>query len=666
MSRTSLFCLPAAHLCAETLRCAGTYNVLWQAGVTADCNLVFMTDGIQISLVDEFDLQDKLDNLPTGPGVYQFKNKEGVILYVGKAVNLRNRVRQYFHQSRGHEPRIASMVAKIVDVEIITTDSEVEALILEANLIKLHKPRYNVNLKDDKSYPYIVITNEPYPRVFVTRRIKRDGSRYFGPYTDVVTMRSALKTVRNIFMIRSCNFMIDDDFIAKKRTRVCLDYHIKKCEGPCEGLVTKEHYNEMIEHVAQVLTGKTGTVVEMLDQKMRTAAAQLKFEEAAQYRDRVKQLEVYSSKQKVVDVELRDRDIVAMASEDDDACGVIFKIREGKVIGRQHYYMNGVEGKSEAEIIETLVERYYLEAVDIPSEIIVSVLLESQQILQRWLQVRKGHVISILMPEGGEIAKLLEMCKKNAKFLLDELKLQKLKQKDFIPAAVTSLQRDLRLAKPPRRIECFDISHFQGTETVASMVVFVDGKPKKSEYRKFKIKSVVPSDINDFASMKEVVYRRYKRVLDEALDLPDLIMVDGGKGQLSSAVESLKELGLEHHPIISLAKRLEDVFVPKESEPVSIPKSSSALRLLQQIRDEAHRFAITFHRSLRDKRTLQTELDLIEGIGKKRAKELLEAFGSVQGVKFATTDQLIEAVGEKIAERIQEYFEIEEIDNGHL
>jgi excinuclease ABC subunit C len=619
-----------------------------------------MTDGIQISLVDKFDLQDKLDNLPTSPGVYQFKNKEGVIQYVGKAVNLRNRVRSYFHQSRNHEPRIASMVSRISDLEVITTDSEVEALILEANLIKLHKPRYNVNLKDDKSYPYIVVTNEPYPRVFVTRRIRRDGSRYFGPYTDVLTMRAALKTVRDIFMIRSCNFMIDAEFIAKKKTRVCLDYHIKKCEGPCEGLVSQEQYNVMIANVEQVLNGKVTVVMESLQQQMTAAAEGLKFEDAAYYRDRMKELEIYSSKQKVVDVELRDRDIVAVSTEDDDACGVIFKIREGKVIGRQHYYMSGVEGKSDSEILETLVQRYYLEAVDVPKEIILSFDIESKTVIQQWLTLRRSGGVSFLFPEGGELAKLIAMCKNNAKFLLDELKLQRLKQKDFVPSAVRSLQRDLRMEKPPRRIECFDISHFQGTETVASMVVFVDGKPKKSEYRKFKIRTVAAAEVNDFASMKEVIYRRYKRVQDEALEMPELIMVDGGKGQLSSALESLKELKLEHHPIISLAKRLEEVYVPGHSDPLPIPKSSSALRLLQQLRDEAHRFAITFHRSLRDKRTLQTELDLIEGIGKKRAKELLEAFGSVQGVKFATAEQLTEVVGEKTALKIQEYFETDD------
>lgn len=615
---------------------------------------------IQISFADTFDLQDKLSALPVSPGVYLFKNKEAVILYVGKAVNLRNRVRQYFHTSRSHEPRIASMISRISDLEVITTDSEVEALILEANLIKLHKPRYNVNLKDDKSYPYIVITKEPYPRVFVTRRFNRKEVHLFGPYTDVNMLRAALKTVRDIFMIRSCNFYIDDEFIAKKKTRVCLDYHIKKCEGPCEGLVSKERYNDMIAQVAQVLNGKISTVKSSLEAQMQSASLGRKFEDAAYYRDRIRELEVYSSRQKVVDNEFRDRDIVAVSTEDDDACGVIFKIREGKVIGRQHYYMNGVEGRNDSEILETLVQRYYLEAVDVPKEIVLSFDIESRTVIEQWLSLRRSGGVSFQIPEGGDLSTLLAMCKKNARFLLDELKLQKMKQKDFIPAAIRSLQRDIRMKRPPRRIECFDISHFQGTETVASMVVFVDGKPKKSEYRKFKIRTVAPQEVNDFAGMKEVVSRRYKRVLDEALPMPDLVVIDGGKGQLSSAVEALTELNIMDQPILSLAKRLEEVFLPHENDPVPIPKSSSALRLLQQIRDEAHRFAVTFHRSLRDKRTLQTELDLIKGIGKKRAKELLETFGSVQGVKFATEEQLTETVGEKTAQKIREYFDMDE------
>jgi excinuclease ABC subunit C len=607
---------------------------------------------------DEISLDEKLNNLPALPGVYQFKDKEGTVLYVGKAKILRNRVRQYFHKSRVLEPRIALMVEKVSDVEIITTDSEVEALILEANFIKSKRPRYNVNLKDDKSYPYIVITKEPYPRVFVTRRVSRDGSRYFGPYTDVHTMRSALKTVRDIFMIRSCNFHIDREFIDKKKTRVCLDYHIKKCEGPCEGLVSEERYNQMIDHVAQVLLGKNTSVIESLAMQMQSAAAELKFEDAAVFRNRMRELEVYSSSQKIVDMQLHDRDIIAVAAEGDDACGVVFKIREGKILGRQHYYISKVEAKSESEVIEALVQRYYLESNDVPSEVVLSSPIESGEAAKEWLTGLRGKPVDVVAPVEGELAKLLSMCRKNAQYLLDELKLQKMKREDFIPHAVQSLQRDLHLKNPPRRVECFDISHLQGTETVASMVVFEDGRPKKSDYRKFKIRSTAEGNIvDDFASMREVIRRRYSRVVEERLPLPDLIMVDGGKGQLSSACEVLNELSLQSQPIISLAKRLEEVYVPDKSDPVPIPKTSSALRLLQQIRDEAHRFAITFHRSLRDKRTLQTELDLIEGIGKKRAKELLEAFGSVQGVKFATETQLAEIVGEKVAAKIREYFE---------
>ena len=599
-------------------------------------------------------LEEKLENLPTGPGVYQHKDADGKVLYVGKAKNLRNRVRQYFQKSRSVEPRIDRMLAKATDLDIIVTDSEVEALILEANLIKKLKPRYNVNLKDDKSYPYIVITNEPYPRVFVTRQIRRDGSRYFGPYTDVKNVRSALKTVRDIFMIRSCNYFIDDEVIRKRKIKVCLDYHIKKCEGPCEGLVSQEKYNAMIEQVARLLQGKTETLIQLLREEMERLAGAMKFEEAALLRDRIKGLEAYSEKQKAVALDQIDRDIFAFAAEGDDACGVIFKIRDGKMVGRQHYYMSNVEEKPEAEILETLLQQYYLEADSIPKEIFLSTHIADTDAVQRWLTEKRGEAVTLVQPTQGEEAKLVRLSQSNARFLLDELKLQKMKRADYVPHAVKALQRDLRLPKLPRRIECFDNSNIQGSDPVASMVVFVDGKPKKSEYRKFKIKSVVGPD--DFASMREIIERRYTRVLQEGLERPDLIMVDGGKGQLSSAVEILGKLGLGDQPVIGLAKRLEEVFVPGKSEPEMMPKSSSGLRLLQQIRDEAHRFAITYHRSLRAKRTLQTELDLIEGIGKRRAKELLEAFGSVQGVKFATAEQIAEVVGEKVAAKIAEYF----------
>jgi len=659
---------------------------------------------ITIDVSDEkVSLEQKLSNLPDKPGVYQFKDSEGKILYIGKAVVLKNRVRQYFHKSRRLDPRIEAMVAKIRDVELIATDSEVEALILEATLIKKIKPKYNVDLKDDKSYPYIVITNEPFPRVFVTRRIIKDGSKYFGPYMDVRTMRASLKMIRDVFKVRSCNYLINEESIKKKKIKLCLDYHIKKCDGPCEGIISQERYNSMIHEVMQVIKGKTTSLLTSFEEGMKVAAEEMQFETAAELRDKIRLLSVHAEKQKILDTDLEDRDLFSVAMDGNDACGVVFKVREGKLIGKQHVYMSGVEHKTEVEVVEQFVERFYLELEDIPSEVLLPVEVESVGVFEEWLSGKSGKKIKVLFPKIGEKAKLINLCKKNAELLLGELKIQKMKRDDFIPHAVIALQRDLRLAKPPKRIECFDISNLQGTDTVASMVVFVNGQAKKSEYRKFKIQTVQGPD--DFSSMREVIERRYSRLLEEQSEFPDLIMVDGGKGQLSSAVEVLGKLGIfseqysvsssqysvesgqaslvigqselegqmgkgaveqggsgtektRRVPIIGLAKRLEEVYFPGESEPLSLPKTSSGLKLLQQVRDEAHRFAITFHRQLRSKRTLQTELDLIKGIGKKRAQELLETFGSVQGVKFATQEQLTEIVGEKVAGKIREYFDI--------
>jgi excinuclease ABC subunit C len=387
---------------------------------------------------------------------------------------------------------------------------------------------------------------------------------------------------------------------------------------------------------------------------MEELSSDLKFEEAARVRDRFRALSVYGERQKVVDVKQVDRDIVAVASKGDDASGVIFKVRDGKVLGSHHYYLSNVEGKDEGEVLESLLERYYLEHEDIPAEISLSAEIASVDLVRSWLHEKRGDAVALEVPKAGDKAKLLFMVKKNAEFLLEELELQKMKRGEFIPHSVKALQRDLRLTAPPRRIECFDISNIQGSDAVASMVVFVDAKPKKSEYRKFKIRTVSGPD--DFASMREVVERRYSRLVEEQGALPDLIMVDGGKGQLSSAIEVLQTLNLTTVPIIGLAKRLEEVFVPNVSEPLTLPRTSSGLRLLQQIRDEAHRFAIEYHRKLRSKRILKTELDLIKGVGKKRATELLEAFGSVQGVKFATEEQIAEIVGSKVAAEIKEFF----------
>jgi len=628
------------------------------------------TQGEHIHLsvtIDDFTLEEKLESLPKNPGVYQFKNAAGKVIYVGKAKILRNRVRSYFQNyKRGTgDAKLRALVSKIADVEVILTDSDVEALILENTLIKKLKPRYNVNLKDDKTYPYVVITNEPYPRIFATRRKVRDGSKYFGPYTDAGYLRYLLKTLREIFPIRTCDYYIDDKLILRGKVKVCLEYHIKKCEGPCEGLVTEEHYRAMVKKIRQLLEGRTKDVENSLKQEMANLAEEMQFEAAARVRDQLALLQDYASRQKVVTDEQVDRDIFAIAHEDEDACGIIFKIRDGKLIGKQHFFFSNAEDKSDEEVLAALLERYYSVTDYIPEEILLQCEIEDQDTLQSWLGRRARELSQdddqgamkppkIVVPKIGEKVKLLEMVKANAKFLLGEIKLQKLKKDDQIPHVLRSLQRDLNLKKPPRRIECFDNSHLQGAETVSSMVVFVDAKAKKSDYRKFKIKTV--EGVDDFKSMREVVGRRYSRVLEEKTDLPDLIVIDGGKGQLSSAYEVLKELNLTHIPIIGLAKRLEEVFVIGSNDPLILPRSSSSLRVLQQIRDEAHRFAITFHRSLRDKRTLQTELTEIPGVGNKTAIKLLEKFGSVEGVKQASEPELVELVGLKAMKAVVQYF----------
>ncbi|MHC4779578.1 MAG: excinuclease ABC subunit UvrC, partial [Planctomycetota bacterium] len=429
------------------------------------------------------DLKIKLGNIPQKPGVYQFVSTRGEILYIGKAVRLRNRVRQYFQKAYEKDPRLKAMVGKIADVEVIVTDTEVEALILETNLIKERKPKYNVDLKDDKSYPYIVITNEPYPRVFATRRIIRDGSRYFGPFTDVASMHESLKLIRDTYLIRSCNYYIDQDVIDKKKIKVCLDYHIKKCEGPCEGLVGRERYGAMIREVGQVLRGKTGSLVGEIGRRMEEAASEMRFEEAAELRDRMRALDVYNQRQKVVDTELVDRDLVALATRDDDGCGVVFRIREGKITGKQHFFLSSVRGREKAGILEEFLGNYFLGTDDIPREVFIPVEIEHVDILRGYLTDRRGGAVGIVVPKIGEKAKLLQMCAKNAELFLNMLLLQKEQRREKGPPSVEVLKRDLGMRVLPRRIDCFDVSHIQGSDTVGSVVVFVDGRPRRSEYR---------------------------------------------------------------------------------------------------------------------------------------------------------------------------------------
>jgi len=639
------------------------------------------------------DLELKISNLPANPGIYQFKDKNGKIIYIGKAKNLRNRVRSYF-VSRPVGPRLEKMISLIKDVDIINTDSETESLILEMNLIKKYKPRYNVNLKDDKSYPYIVITNEPYPRVFPTRKRRNDGSKYFGPYTDVSNMRYSLKMLRDIFMIRNCKLKITQEAIDKKKFKICLEYHIKKCEGPCEGLVTEQRYNEMITEIVKVLNGKTATLIKDLNEKMQAASENEDFEEAANIRNKIQSLEVYESKQKVVSEDMLDKDIINFVKEQDDACVMILNVRDGKVLGKRHYYLDTVEDKSNPELLELVLFKHYSENTFIPDEIYLpEAILEQDDeeigisALEEWFSGISDKRTKIVIPKRGEKVQLLQMVRANAQYMLDELKLQRLKR-EFIPNSITALKRDLRLTALPRRIECYDISHIQGTDTVASMVVFVDGRPKKSDYRKFKLQMVLneAGKPDDFASMSEVIYRRFKRLAQPHLltsspkgkeeeseifskeggetedfsfsKTPDLVIIDGGKGQLSSALKVLDDLGIKNQNIIGLAKRLEEVFVPGASEAQSIPKTSSGLKLLQRVRDEAHRFAITFHRSLRDKRILKSELEDIKGIGKATAEKLLKDFSSVENIKEQIKnnfDEFEKKAGKKMAMRLKEW-----------
>ena len=591
-------------------------------------------------------LQSKIKNIPTESGVYQFKNKDGEIIYIGKAKNLRNRVRSYFQKNKYQTPKNQSMIKRIKDVEWIIVRSNVEALLTEANMIKEIQPKYNVDLKDDKSFPFIRISNEPYPQVLLTRKIEKDGSKYFGPYTDVKNLRYSLKALHKIFPARSCSYYIDDDSVAGKKIKVCLDYHIKKCEGPCEGLVSRDHYNAMIERVIKFLQGRTKETEEYVRRQMEIAAADLRYEDAAMYRDQLNAVRRFKERQRKVTADFDDRDIFALAREDDIGVMTILRVRNGRIFGREKVSLQNLD-ENEAPVFASVISRFYMDTDFLPKEITVSVLPEGQDELEEWLSDKKGSKVIIRQPQRGEKAKEVRMSYQNAKLLLGEWLINRKKRRELVPKMVNQLQEDLQLKAPPRRIEAFDISHLGGTNTVASLVCFVDGKPKKSEYRKFKVKTV--SGIDDFASMREVVHRRYLRQKKEKGSLPDLILIDGGKGQLSMAVSALRELGLDYVPIVGLAKRLEEVFVPGISDPQSIHKQSPGLILLRRIRDEAHRFAITFQRSKR-KDSLTSLFNDIDGMGPKRIQKLLQSFDSTEMI--ANSDQTEICIRTGIPEKI--------------
>ena len=606
------------------------------------------------------ELREKLATLPTSPGVYRFSNSKGVVIYVGKAKNLRNRVRSYFQDPSRLTGKTAVMVSHIANMEVIITSSEVEALILENNLIKELRPRYNVNLKDDKSYPYLVVTNERFPRIFLTRQVRRDGSTYFGPYTEAHQLRLILDLIGSIFPVRSCKYKLTEDAVSTKKYKVCLDYHIHKCKGPCEGLQDEEEYGAMIREIIQLLKGKTSGLLRSLSADMQRKAAELKFEEAAALKAQIDGLKRYADRQKVVSADPVDRDLFALATGTDDACGVVFKIREGKLIGSQHLFLTNTGNVETSALLASFMEHYYLETPDLmPEEIMLQEPLpdEETEALRQLVLSRQPErkPVRFIVPKIGEKAQLLAMCLRNAEHHLHEFMLQKQKRGEIarVPPSLDALKSVLRLQKIPERIECFDNSHIQGSDYVSAMVTFVSGKPKKSDYRRFKLNSFEGSD--DYAAMHEAITRRYSGSLVGRLPMPDLIIVDGGKGQANVAAATLLELGIDI-PVAGLAKRLEEIWRPHERDPHNLPKTSPALKLLQQMRDEAHRFAITYHRKLRTERTIRTELTDIPGVGQKTAERLLQRFGSVEAILALEKEEISSVAGKKTAESIYRHF----------
>lgn len=604
-------------------------------------------------------LQQKVDHLPQSPGVYQFKDKNNQVLYVGKAKRLKNRVRSYFRKSADYDGRIRVMISKIDDVEVIVTDSEAEALILENTLIKKYHPRYNIMYRDDKSYPYICLTQDERPRVFPTRTVQRDGSKYFGPYDHVGHMRRMLETIRKTFGLCTCAVTprMVDKTRGVPRWHSCFEDYLQNCSGDWD----IEEYQAAMEKVERMLNGKTEELVSQLKEEMTIASAALEFEQAARIRDSIESLVKYNRKMKMVADKQVNRDLFALAVDGEvgEACGVLFKIREGKLIGKFHRFLKNIGDSTEGEMLQSFMEDYYTGqfAGAIPDEVYVSHDLPDPDPLIEYLWQQLGRKVPLHEPKIGEKKQFINMALSNARLILGERKLEKEQaSRQRIPQAVKDLKEFLHLQKLPRRIECFDISNIQGIDQVGSMVTFVDNRPKKSEYKKFHIKTVKGAD--DYASMKEVVQRRYKKVQREGLQVPDLIVIDGGKGQLNAALEVLDRIEFrEHTEIVGLAKRLEEVFLPGKQDPVMIPKTSPALKLLQRVRDEAHRFAISFHKRKRSKRTIQTELTNIKGVGDKTAAELIREFGSVRNVASAELAELQTVTGTKTGQFIYDYFQ---------
>lgn len=592
------------------------------------------------------ELLEKVSHLPTTPGVYLWHDKYNRIIYVGKAINLRNRVRSYVRQDANRAPKVTAMMRRAVDVEIIQTKTEMEALILENTLIKEHHPKYNIMLRDDKTYPYIKVSvQEDFPRVYMTRRMERDEAKYFGPFTDVTAVHQVLKLLRLYYPLRTCRSM--------KVDRPCLQYHMHYCEAPCVGLVKAEKYRTYIDEVVQLFEGKHTPLLDTIQKKMEDAAEQLKFEQAARYRDQLTSIGKIQEKQRMV-TQRGDLDVLGIAMEGNLACVQLLFIRGGRLLGRENYFVN-TEG-DEAEIIMTeFIKQYYGSTTFIPKELLLPMESSEQQLFTEWFTDMKGQNVDVSVPQRGYKKDMINMAHENAQTFLNERRRQWQHEIDKTGGAVKRLAEVLDLPRLPERMECFDISHTQGAETVASMVVFEGGKPAKKEYRRFKLKTTQGKP-DDFKSMAEIMERRYGNETD--WPMPDLIVIDGGKGQLNAALPLIRQVGVVDVPVISLAKRIEEVFVEGQSDSIILSHHTPELQLLQQIRDEAHRFAITYHRKLRGKRNLESILDHIEGIGPKRRQALWKEFGTLEKMKEASVEELeqVESMNRKSAQTLYNFF----------
>lgn len=594
-------------------------------------------------------LQTKLDNLTTGPGVYLFRDQAGRILYIGKARNLRSRVRSYFQPGRPYDLKTETLRAQIADLEHFITDNEVEAFILESNLVKRNKPLFNIQLKDDKSFLYIKLTtNEDYPRILLTRRLKKDGAMYFGPYVPASLAKNTVKLINRHFQLRTCDIEIDGNL-----PRPCLEYDMKRCLGPCvAGLCTKEAYDAAVRDVVLMLQGKNEALLDRLREKMLAASDQERFEIAAFYRDRIQLIEHLAEKQKMRLQQSEDLDVFAYYKEGTRLALELFAIRGGRIIGKNEFYWEDLVYFEPSEFLKEALQQYYAGNDFVPAEIHLSAPIQDSDLFEEWLSARRGRRVRVLTPQRGVKQELVELVEANARIAF-ESRFRILKPSR--DALLQALQTTLALQAPPERIEAFDISNLQGSETVASMVVCINGLMTKSEYRKFRVHGMTSPD--DFAAMRQVVGRRYRRLLQEERGLPDLVLIDGGKGQLQAARDALAELGLANLPVASLAKREEWLFVPDRSDPIVLPRTSPVLHLVQQIRDESHRFAVSYHRKRRSLRDITSMLEQIPGIGPKRKKRLLRNFGSLKRIEEASLAELIPFVGESVGGKIRQYFE---------